>query len=842
MDTNDKTTNCNGGRHELRRMEPRVMRRILYSALFIALAADVFGAITLFDFETEAEQAAVPGSFADYRTICVTNAFATSGQYAFYFKSGPWRDGLDEWPSFNLNTSVRDWRSYDRLVIDLVSVGEGNDSLSTFICAPTGRVQNGLNAHTTLPARGCSQWVIPLRDWPETCDPANIGRVHLFLDHPRDVRVFIDRITLLAEGEGVPVPDSPLVARDLIPFLSQAASETAAAKRELATVKGDLAAAKDDAAALRARFRSYYSFREACLKARQDASKMSVGLASSMVKVQPRGPDIPAAPATEATVRLARNERESVQVVVVPGDRALKGVRVHVADLRRADGAVFASTNVACDVVGYVHTVRKPPYAVGGWKSPNAASGSRATEKAATGWWPDPILDFLDGVDVADMDAQSFWIRVHCPEDQPAGLYASTLTVSADGVPSHAMPFHVRVNDFAVPRNSPLPMAITFSPGPSAQFATPEEKDLNARLRKDPEFPGNLWHKHELEWGDFLADYYITMDNLYHSGKIHWDVLLRLKEQGRLGRFNLGYWGYFTGGADAEAKWRSTKVAQLKEAYAKAKELGLLDHAYVYGCDEIATNWFGNIRRCVEILKEELPGVPISTTAYDHEFGVGTPLDVMDWFTPLTPKFDPDKAAKSRAAGHQVWWYICCVPHAPQANMFIECPAIEGRILMGAATARQRPDGFLYYQISLWNSPRCITSGPFTDWIPRSWTKYHGDGSWTCVGPDGRPLPTVRLENFRDGLEDYAYAKLLEQKLKELEGTGKREQGAGERINDQTNKRTNESWVRRAQAALAVPADVMKSMTQFTGNPAAVLRWRDEMADLIEAAQAALPR
>ena len=207
--------------------------------------------------------------------------------------------------------------------------------------------------------------------------------------------------------------------------------------------------------------------------------------------------------------------------------------------------------------------------------------------------------------------------------------------------------------------------------------------------------------------------------------------------------------------------------------------------------------------------------MPISTTAYDHEFGVGTPLDVMDWFTPLTPKFDPEKAAKSRAAGHQVWWYICCGPHAPQANMFIECPAIEGRVLMGAETTRQRPDGFLYYQITIWNSKRCITSGPFTDWDPRSWTRYHGDGSWTCVGPDGKPLPTVRLENFRDGLEDYAYALALEKKLK-------------------ARANQDDAWAKRAKELLAVPGDVMQSMTQFTGDPAAVLRWRDAMADLIE--------
>ena len=65
-----------------------------------------------------------------------------------------------------------------------------------------------------------------------------------------------------------------------------------------------------------------------------------------------------------------------------------------------------------------------------------------------------------------------------------------------------------------------------------------------------------------------------------------------------------------------------------------------------------------------------------------------------------------------------------------------------------------------------------------------------------------------------------------------------------------------DNWLTRARAALAVPDTVldardepdqplvpgdwkgcgkMYSMTNFTDDPEAVLRWRDEMADLIEA-------
>lgn len=101
------------------------MKRLLSAAALLASVCAAHGAVTLFDFEDEAERATVPCRFAHDRTICVTNALATSGEHALYFRSGPWSKGLDRWPSFDLHTSVRDWRGYDRLVIDLVSAGEG---------------------------------------------------------------------------------------------------------------------------------------------------------------------------------------------------------------------------------------------------------------------------------------------------------------------------------------------------------------------------------------------------------------------------------------------------------------------------------------------------------------------------------------------------------------------------------------------------------------------------------------------------------------------------------------------------------------------------------------------
>ena len=760
------------------------------------------GAVTLFDFE----DGKAPNIKAKTYSVGVTNAFATSGTHGLRFRCDRWEKGMPEWPSFNLVTPVKDWSGYDRLVIDVVSRGGAdNDTLGTFIVGPTGPVQKGLFANLRLPPSQYVQWVVDLKKWPKETSVTNIGRVHLFTSNPKDMDVVIDRLTLLKKGEPLPVPESICVARDILP-MSVAAQETLFSSNVF--LRGRLA-----------NFKSYLRFQSKVETSPYRTPQMLLGTATSMEKILPRGTfDAQAIPAAGLGVRLARNEYESLQVLVAPRGEDLRNVRVRVGDLSDGAGGVFAAANVACDVMGYVNLRRQAPYKVGAAVPTNAAPGyARATLRPELGWWPDPILNFLDGVTVEGTDVQSFWVRVHCPEGQKAGVYRGALTVSADGIAPVKVPFSVRVNGFAIGRTSPLPLAITFSPGPTTQLEDAAGLAAAAERRKDPLSPVNLWKHREQEWGDFLADYFITMDSLYHDGsRVHFDVLERLKRQGRLGVFNLGYWGYPQSTNEAEVtKWRKGTIGRLRKAYDGAKARGLLDKAYLYGCDEISSNYFPMIRLAVRELKAAFPGVPISTTAYDHEFGVGTPLDVMDWFTPLTPKFDMDKAAASRAAGHQVWWYICCGPHAPHANMFIECPAIEGRLLMGAQTARMRPDGFLYYQITIWNSKRCIESGPFTDWDPRSWTKYHGDGSWTCVGPDGRPLPTIRLENFRDGLEDYAYAKILRGLLASRKGMG------GE-------------WRSKAKALIEVPREVTDTMTNYTGDPAAVYRWRNAMADLIE--------
>jgi len=176
--------------------------------------------------------------------------------------------------------------------------------------------------------------------------------------------------------------------------------------------------------------------------------------------------------------------------------------------------------------------------------------------------------------------------------------------------------------------------------------------------------------------------------------------------------------------------------------------------------------------------------------------------------------WNAQKAKESRELGHKVWWYTCNIPANEYPNMFLESQAIEARLLQGALAVKYRPDGFLMYQIANWKTPTCTVSGPFTDIKARTWGMHNGEGCWTCVGEGGHPLPTVRLENFRDGLEDLAYAKLLEERLR--------------------RRQSEDEWTRAAKRLLAVPETVVKSLTDYSDDPRTVYAWRDEMADMLE--------
>lgn len=489
-------------------------------------------------------------------------------------------------------------------------------------------------------------------------------------------------------------------------------------------------------------------------------------------------------------VSLARNERESVQVVV-DAEADLNGVKVGVEGI---------PLRVDCDMVAYSHTTNAASYTGGSVGRP--------------AWYPDALAPVpKDGLRVRKGFRQSFWIRVYADVSAVPGTYAGTLRVQSSAGALKTIPFTVRVRNFTLPHEAFLPLAITFNP----QTSLPRGSAMRKAVEDLPSSPLNLWRKKESEWYGFLADYGITPDNLYWNNVPgdpaladqdgRWAAFRRLRDAGRLGRFNLGYFAPLDGGETNEAAWRTRYLRHIRRAYDRALRDNILGHAYIYGCDEAGTNRADAVARACAVLKRELPGVPIMTTAKDarpdggRAYGCGTPLAAADACVPLTDKYDPAQAVRARAEGREVWWYVCCWPHGDEANLFLESRPIEGRLLAGAMSVQSGADGFLYYQTSMWNSLKAVGRRPKTEWTAQSWECYNGDGSLARVAEDGSPLPTVRLENLRDGLEDYAYAKLYERKFGRMP---------------------------------EVPQDVANGTAQYDRKGTALLAWRERIAEALE--------
>ena len=174
-----------------------------------------------------------------------------------------------------------------------------------------------------------------------------------------------------------------------------------------------------------------------------------------------------------------------------------------------------------------------------------------------------------------------------------------------------------------------------------------------------------------------------------------------------------------------------------------------------------------------------------------------------------------------RKEGGQAWYYVCVGPHHPYANLFIEYPAVEQRLLLGFMARKSKTDGFLYYSLN--RAPKNdhpIADGPLCHWNPASYDDYNGDGCLFYCGVNG-PVSTIRFENMRDGIEDYEVSWLLERLLRRAE-------------RKQDWARAHQKILSRAGRALIVPDDVVRTLSDYTLEPDQIERYRRALYDAVE--------
>ena len=106
-------------------------------------------------------------------------------------------------------------------------------------------------------------------------------------------------------------------------------------------------------------------------------------------------------------------------------------------------------------------------------------------------------------------------------------------------------------------------------------------------------------------------------------------------------------------------------------------------------------------------------------------------------------------------------------PKYPYPTYHIDDHLIGARILPWMQKDHD-VEGTLYWSTTIYlkyDGQKYITRDPWQD--PLAFPGANGDGYLLYPGPDG-PVATIRLEAIRNGMEDYEYLWLLEQRMNEI--------------------------------------------------------------------------
>lgn len=265
------------------------------------------------------------------------------------------------------------------------------------------------------------------------------------------------------------------------------------------------------------------------------------------------------------------------------------------------------------------------------------------------------------------------------------------------------------------------------------------------------------------------------------------------------------------------------------------EQKGWLGREYVYWFDEPNTENYPFVREGMEIIHRSAPKITRFIT--EHQPGPDI-MDITEISCTVIGQLDPDIISELVAQGNEFWSYLCCCPKAPYLSLFIDHDDINMRMWLWLSYKFQLK-GILVWLANYWNSftasPTGYLQDPWED--PMSYTVGYGlpygkqsgwgNGDGRFFYPPNRdpgdrskkylegPVPCLRLEKMRDGLEDYEYLLLLEKAANEDGGK-------------------NKKLVKEARKLLSLPADLVTGPTEYNKDPQSLIQYRNKIGELLD--------
>ena len=462
----------------------------------------------------------------------------------------------------------------------------------------------------------------------------------------------------------------------------------------------------------------------------------------------------------------ARNEYLSLQVLFAPPGRPA-AVTAELSDLRGPNGTTIPASACRVRLLEYV------PF------------GDQ--------WLPDPLLE-EQPFKPSEHGPIVFWLTIRVPGNAKPGSYRGTLTMRADNGPPTARDFALRVWDLTLPTETHLQSSFWLFRAQLNRYF-----ELAGDVSMEDYYPYiDLATSHRLSPVDVVEGPTQPMVKVYRESDgslsydfAYWDQYLDRLKAGGANTIHLGFthWmaHYFCGANPPILDRKSGKASYLDYEFGSKEHLDALgnylraaaDHlrargefgkCYLQPWDEPNGDGLVKSHLILRGIKERVPDIPrLMDAVYPDTFD-GKMKEVTNLWCPLSPGVEQHDFGPLRERGDTIWWYVCCGPRQPYANLFTNWKVPEMRALFWQ-TWQHRITGVLYWGLNYWISwdapvpppEKRFPNGPWFATTDNLGAGYAGDGYFIYPGTAvDKPLSSLRLETIRDGIEDYELLYLLD--------------------------------------------------------------------------------
>lgn len=491
-----------------------------------------------------------------------------------------------------------------------------------------------------------------------------------------------------------------------------------------------------------------------------------------------------------ARLEMGRNEYETRQLVFLPaGPDGEVSLEVGAGDLTGPQGAVIPAGDIEVRLVDEVD--------IGGT--------TQFPGEKLTGEWPDPLLPNAPFT-IKQGRLQAVWLTVRTTAATPPGDYEGNVSVKDSDGEVTALPLAVKVWNVTLPEKSSLKSS--FNPW-SHNWATfynyakyPRSAWLTAPCPSFQDIP----REQQLAAIEFFADYRATLQGMNTTGIIAgqpvppvlqpdgslslekapnpnsptWDEVAAaaMKNDGSLFVAEIGgQTKLHLGEESKDAKLTEVFGRYLSEVSRHAAERGWKGQLYCYMLDEPHLHknrggWSAVLKEA-RFVKSVAPDIK---TFVASGVLLPTPKQALlyrdiDAFCMLWDRTPVRDAEFLRSKGKEVWWYGANVTDAPYPTWAVQSANVGPRMIP-LLSYKFQMDGVLHWAVTLFNDdnsyPQDGPRWPDRPWSMKGWYYKPGEGHLCYPGTGGELWPSIRLSNWRDGMEDYEYLKLLEERLPAL--------------------------------------------------------------------------